>query len=57
MDTGFPSRCVLGGVCPFRRIPNCLQGGVRETMQSDIYNGYYIPKGLTYFCVHPLSTE
>ena len=45
--------CQKAGV--FQIIPKYSEGGLRSAMRSDIYNGYYIPQGMSYRCM--LSTR
>lgn len=47
METGYTVRCVLGCGFPFR-YPRYLEGLPHAVTCSDIYEGYYIPKGMFY---------
>ena len=55
METSLSPMYVSESGYPFQIIPKYSQGSMRATTQSDIYEGYYIPRGMSYICM--LSTR
>ena len=54
MEASFTFRSALQSECPFRYTAKHSLGVPHAVTQSDIYKGYYIPKGMSY--VRLLST-